>query len=76
MTPTTHCPFCAPIDAGLLREELAEIYTREFLMPSMHRRAGRIIRRLARATGLGQDEIIATAIQDAECLLLAPEPVA
>lgn len=69
--PST-CPFCAPIDPGLLREELAEIYTRDLLMPSMHRRAGRIIRKLGRATGLSTDEVIANAIQDAEHLTLAP----
>ncbi len=63
--PST-CPFCAPVDPGLLREELAEIYTREMLMPSMYRRARRIIGKLVRATGLSRDEIIANAIADAE----------
>jgi hypothetical protein len=45
-------------------------------MSSMYDRCRRIIRKLARATGLSQEEIIATAKQDAEYLLLAPEPVA
>jgi hypothetical protein len=31
-----------------LREELAEIYTRDFLMPSMYGRSVRVIRKLAR----------------------------
>jgi hypothetical protein len=70
------CRFCAPADAGELREELADIYTRDMLMPSMHRRAGRIIGKLARATGLSRDEVIANAIQDAEHLTLVPEAVA
>jgi hypothetical protein len=70
------CPFCAPADPGELREELAEIYTRDLLMPSMYDRCRRIIRKLARATGLSEEEIIATAKQDAEYLLLAPELVA
>lgn len=68
--------FCAPADLGELREELAEIYTRDFLMPSMYDRCLRIIRKLVRATGLSEEEIIATAKQDAEYLLAAPEPVA
>jgi hypothetical protein len=38
------CPFCTPADAGELREELADIYTRDMLMPSMYTRAVRIIR--------------------------------
>jgi hypothetical protein len=70
------CPFCTPADPGELREELAEIYTRDFLMPSMYDRSIRVIRKLARATGLSEQEIIATAKQDAEYLLLVPEPVA
>jgi hypothetical protein len=65
------CPFCTPADFGELREELAEIYTRDFVLPSMYARSVRIIRKLARATGLGEEEIIATAKQDAEYLLLA-----
>ncbi len=70
------CPLCTPADPGELREELAEIYTREFLMPSMYDRSVRVIRKLARATGLTEQEIIAAAKQDAEYLLLAPEPAA
>jgi hypothetical protein len=69
-------PFCTPADAGELREDLAEIYTRDFVMPSMYDRSVRIIRKLARATGLSEEEIIATAKEDAEYLLLAPELVA
>jgi hypothetical protein len=63
----------APRDPGELREELADIYTRDFLMPSMYRRACRIIRSLARSTGLSEDAVIETAKQDAEHLLLAEE---
>lgn len=68
------CPVCTPADPGDLREELAEIYTRDFVMPSMYDRSVRIIRKLLRATGLSEAEIIATAKQDAEYLLLEPEP--
>jgi hypothetical protein len=68
------CPVCSPPDLGELREELADIYTREYLMPSMYRRARRVIGKLARATGLSEAEIIETAKQDAEHLLLEPEP--
>ena len=70
------CPFCTPADPGELREELADIYTRDMLMPSTYDRSVRIIRKLARATGLSEEEIIATAKQDAEHLLLDPELVA
>lgn len=70
------CAFCTPADTGELREELAEIYTRDFLMPSMYDRARRVIRKLVRATGLSEAEIIATAKDDAACLLTMPEPVA
>jgi hypothetical protein len=70
------CPLCTPADPGELREELAEIYTRDFLMPSMYDRSVRVIRKLGRATGLSEQQIIATAKQDAEYLLLASEPVA
>jgi hypothetical protein len=69
------CPFCTPADPASFREELADIYTRDFLMPSMYDRSVRIIRKLARATGVSEEEIIATAKQDAEYLLLAPELV-
>ena len=62
-----------PHDAGELREELADIYTRDFLMPSMYRRACRIIRSLARSTGLSEEAVIQTAMQDAEHLVLAEE---
>jgi hypothetical protein len=73
--PATAFVICAPADPGELREELAEIYTREWLMPSMSRRAHRVIGKLARATGLSEAEIIETAKQDAEhLLLLEPEP--
>jgi hypothetical protein len=74
MPPT--CRFCTPADAGELRKELADIYTRDMLMPSMHRRARRIIDKLARATGLSRDEVIANAMKDAEHLTLTPEAVA
>jgi hypothetical protein len=70
--PATACPICAPADPGELREELAEIYTREYLMPSMYRRAHIVIGKLARATGLSEAEIIETAKQDAECILVEP----
>jgi hypothetical protein len=70
------CAFCTPADAGELREELAEIYTRDFLMPSMCDRACRVISKLVRATGLSEEEIIATAKDDAECLLAMSELVA
>lgn len=70
------CPFCTPADAGELREELAEIYTRDMVMLSMYDRSVRIIRKLIRATGLSEEKIIATAKHDAEHLLLAPELVA
>jgi hypothetical protein len=70
------CPFCTPADPGELREELAEIYTRDLLMPSMYGRSICVILKLVRATGLSEQEIIATAKQDAEHLLLVPEPVA
>jgi hypothetical protein len=70
------CPCCTPADAGELREELADIYTRDMLMPSMYTRSVRIIRKLARATGMSAEEIIATAKRDAEHLLLDAELVA
>ncbi len=60
---------------GELREELAEIYTRDFLMPSMYDRARRVIRKLVRASGLSEEEIITTARQDAEYLTM-PELLA
>jgi hypothetical protein len=72
----TPCPFCAPPDLPVLRDELAEIYTRDLLMPSMHRRAVRLIRKLARATGATEDEIIAHAIREAACLRPETEAVA
>ena len=70
---TTAALIHVPRDAGELREELADIYTRDFLMPSMYRRACRIIRSLARSTGLSEEAVIQTAKQDAEHLLLAKE---
>ncbi len=33
------CPLCAQSDPGLLREELAGIYTHDFVTPSTRRRA-------------------------------------
>jgi hypothetical protein len=63
------CPPCNPADPDKLREELTEIYTRDFLMPSMFDRSVRFIRKLARTTGLSEAEIIATAKQHAELLL-------
>jgi hypothetical protein len=45
-------------------------------MPSMYGRSICVILKLVRATGLSEQEIIATAKQDAEHLLLVPEPVA
>jgi hypothetical protein len=70
------CPFCAPPDPGDLRAELAEIYTRDLLMPSMHRRAVRLIQRLARITGVAEEEVIAHAVLDAACLRPETEAVA
>jgi hypothetical protein len=55
---TTAALIHVPRDAGELREELADIYTRDFLMPSMYRRACRIIRSLARSTGLSEEAVI------------------
>ena len=68
------CPFCTPSDAGLLREELAEIYTHDFVPLSTRRRARWIIGEIARSIGISREEVIATAKADAEYLLLTPEP--
>ncbi len=68
------CRLCAPSDPGLLREELAEIYTNEFVPLSTRRRARWIIGEIARLVGLSREEVIATAKADAEYLLLTPEP--
>jgi hypothetical protein len=68
------CPLCAQSDPGLLREELADIYTNDFVTLSTRRRADRIIREIARGVGISREEVIATAKADAEYLLLAPEP--
>jgi hypothetical protein len=69
------CPLCAQSDPGLLREELAGIYTNDFVTLSTRRRAHRIIGEIARGVGISREEVIATAKADAEYLLLAPEPV-
>lgn len=66
------CPLCSPSDPGLLREELAEIYTNDYVMPSTYRRANRIIREISRVVGISREEVI-TAQADAEHLLLAHE---
>jgi hypothetical protein len=50
------CPPGTPADPGELREEFAEICTRALLMPSMYDRAVRVIRKLARATGLTEQD--------------------
>lgn len=68
------CPLRVPSDPGLLREELAEIYTNDYVMPSTYRRANRIIREISRLVGISREEVIATAQADAEHLLLAQEP--
>jgi len=65
------CPRCSPSDPGLLREELAEIYTNDYVMPSTYRRANRIISEISRRVGISREEVIATAQADAEHLLLA-----
>lgn len=64
------CPLCIQSDAGLLREELAEIYTHDFVPLSAHW----IIGEIARSVGISREEVIATAKADAEHLLLTPEP--
>jgi hypothetical protein len=69
------CPLCAPSDPGLLREELAEIYTHDFVPLSTSRRARWIIGEIARLVGLSREEVIATAKADAEYLLLTSEAV-
>jgi hypothetical protein len=65
------CPLCAQSDPGLLREELAEIYTHDFVTLSTRRRAHWIIDEIARGVGISREEVIATARGDAEYLLLA-----
>jgi len=65
------CPPCSPSDSGLLREELAEIYIHDYLMPSTYRRANRIISEISRQVGISREEVITTAQADAEHLLLA-----
>ena len=68
------CPLCAPSDRGLLREELAEIYTHDFVPLSTGRRARWIIGAIARLVGINREEVIATANDDAEYLQLGSEP--
>ncbi len=69
------CPHCSPKDTGLLREELAGIYTNDFVALSTRRRAHWIIGEIARSIGINREEVLATAKADAEYLLLTPEPV-
>jgi hypothetical protein len=66
------CPLCAPSDPGLLREELAEIYTQDFVSLPTRRRARWIVGEIARSVDLSRDEVIATAKADAEYLLGVP----
>ena len=69
------CPLCAQSDPGLLREELAGIYTHDFVTLLTRRRARWMIGEIACGVGVSREEVIATAKADAEYLLLAPEPV-
>lgn len=69
------CPLCAQSDPGLLREELAEIYTNDFVTLSTRRRAHWIIGEIARGVGVSREEVISTAKADSEYLLLGLEPV-
>jgi hypothetical protein len=55
-------------DPGQLREELADIYTRDLLSPAMYRRANQIIDRISRLTGISREQIITDAKADADLL--------
>jgi hypothetical protein len=79
--PSTRAETAADLDRisegrarGRSRADLTSL-ARDFLMPSMFDRCRRVIRKLAHATGLSEEEIIATAKQDVEYLLLVPELV-
>jgi hypothetical protein len=56
------------------REELAGIYTNDLLTLSTGRRARWIIGETARSVGISREEVIATARDDTEYLLLGPDP--
>jgi hypothetical protein len=53
-------------DPGLLREELAEIYARDFVPLSTARRARWLPREISRLTGISREQVEADARADAE----------
>lgn len=55
-------------DPGVLRETLAEVFTRDFVPLSTARRARWMIGEIQRLTGISRAEIIANAKADAECI--------
>ncbi len=56
------------LDAGELREELAEIYTHDFVALGRARRARWIIGEISRLTGITRERIQADAKADAEAM--------
>jgi hypothetical protein len=49
------CPLCVQSDPGLLREELAEICTNDFVTLSTRRRVHWIIGEIARLVGISRE---------------------
>jgi hypothetical protein len=56
------------LDAGELREELAGIYTRDFVALDTARRARWMIGEISRLTGISREQIQADAKADAEAI--------
>lgn len=54
------------LSPGLLREQLAEIYTHDFVPLPTARRARRMIGEIHRQTGIAHEQIIADVQADAE----------